>query len=88
MFFDILRGIIKWCIPYGIIMRRREKYMGEYGDGYEQIFPGATYAPWVTDDIFLSVYDAIKDNTLVDKYRCYELWQLVKENSKLESGGV
>jgi O-methyltransferase len=30
----------------------------------------------------------IKNNTLVDKYRCYELWQLVKESAKLEGGGI
>jgi hypothetical protein len=51
---------------------------------YEQILPCASYAPWLTDSIFISVYETIKNNTLVDKYRCYELWQLVKESSKLD----
>ena len=51
---------------------------------YERVVPAASYAPWVTDSIFSSIYNIIKANTLVDKYRCYELWQLIKESSKLE----
>jgi hypothetical protein len=91
-FFNVLRGIIRWCVPYGIIMFRRKKHTRkkehkpEERTGYEQVSPYATYAPWKTDDIFSSSYDIVKNNTLVDKYRCYELWQLVKESSKLEGG--
>ena len=51
---------------------------------YERVVPYATYAPWVADNDFDSVYETIRDNTLVDKYRCFELWQLIKESSKLE----
>ncbi len=51
--------------------------------GYEIIFPLATYAPWSLDGEFLKVYRIIKDFTLVDKYRCYELWYLVSQCSKL-----
>lgn len=51
--------------------------------GYEQIMPNATYAPWQLDKEFLKIYDIIKYNTLVDKYRCYELWQLISQTSKL-----
>jgi O-methyltransferase len=51
---------------------------------YEQIVSGATYAPCLTDSAFISVYENIKNNTMVDKYRSYELWQLVKESSKLD----
>jgi O-methyltransferase len=50
---------------------------------YESIMPYATYAPWLIDNDFVVVYEKIKNNTLVDKYRCFELWQLVKESSKL-----
>ncbi|MDR1196390.1 MAG: TylF/MycF family methyltransferase, partial [Endomicrobium sp.] len=42
------------------------------------------YAPWRTDLAFIEVYNQIKNNTLVDIYRCYELWQLVNETSGLE----
>lgn len=38
--------------------------------------PRATYSPWVADLSFQRVYDVIRHNTLVDVYRCYELWTL------------
>jgi O-methyltransferase len=45
-------------------------------ESHSVIVPGATYAPWLADAAFLSVYKVIRKNTLVDIYRCYELWQL------------
>ena len=50
---------------------------------YETVMVNATYAPWLTDKEFNKTYDIIKDSTFVDKYRCYELWQLVTESRKL-----
>lgn len=41
------------------------------------IIPHASYSPWYDDNSFLSVYEAIRKNSLVDAYRCYELWSLV-----------
>ncbi len=41
------------------------------------------YAPWKLDAEFESIYEQIKHNTLVDKYRCYELWSLVEQSRKL-----
>jgi O-methyltransferase len=52
--------------------------------GYETILPLSTYAPWLTDRPFIDIYSAIRNNTLVDRYRCYELWQLVEQTAKLE----
>ncbi len=46
---------------------------------YEVITPYANYAPWLKDTGFQIIYKNIKDNTLVDMYRCYELWQLTEE---------
>jgi O-methyltransferase len=51
---------------------------------YEQVTPVATYAPWNSDDLFLSTYEVIKSHTLVDLYRCWELWTLVEQSVKLE----
>ncbi len=59
-----------------------QKY-GNKNGVYESILPGATYAPWLLDYTFNEVYQTIKNNTLVDKYRCYELWQLVAQTAKL-----
>lgn len=46
---------------------------------YELITPYANYAPWLQDAEFQDTYSRIKDHTLVDIYRCYELWQLTQE---------
>jgi O-methyltransferase len=43
------------------------------------IFPKATYSPWLQDETFLSTYNLISSNTLVDIYRLYELWKLLEE---------
>jgi len=34
------------------------------------------------------VFAVINRNTLVDKYRCYELWQLVKETASLHGAYI
>jgi O-methyltransferase len=51
---------------------------------HEQIIPFATYAPWANDEEFLMTYNVIKDFTLVDKYRCYELWHAAKQVARLQ----
>ncbi len=51
--------------------------------GHECIYPQATYAPWSLDRKFLHVYDSIRSYTLVDKYRCWELWNLVRQTERL-----
>jgi O-methyltransferase len=45
--------------------------------------PEATYSPWNDDKEFATAFEAIRQNTLVDIYRAYELWTLVKETSRL-----
>jgi O-methyltransferase len=42
------------------------------------------YSPWLTDREFQAVYEIIRPHTLVDIYRCYELWTLVDQCAKLE----
>ena len=43
---------------------------------HHRILPHATYSPWLLDGDFQAVYQRIKSHTLVDIYRCYELWTL------------
>jgi len=50
------------------------------------INPFADYIPWQSDSNFLKTYDIIKDYTLVDIYRCFELWQLVSQSLKVGGG--
>ena len=61
----------------------RNKTAFDTFDTYEIVSPAATYAPWLPDSSFNDTYKIIKDYTFVDKYRCYELWQLVEESTKL-----
>jgi O-methyltransferase len=51
---------------------------------YERVSPSATYAPWNMDALFLATYEEVKSYTLVDLYRCWELWTLVEQSAKLE----
>jgi O-methyltransferase len=58
------------------------------GIRHSEVFPLATYCPWLADEEFKQLYETVKNNTVVDLYRCYELWQLVSEASKLQSGDL
>lgn len=49
------------------------------GISHRQIIPFASYAPWEDDAAFTEVYKIICDHTLVDKYRCYELWSIAQQ---------
>ncbi len=53
------------------------------GLSYGVNMPMANYAPWLNDKPFKELYSKIKNNTLVDIYRCYELWMLVDEVFKI-----
>lgn len=46
---------------------------------HEMAYPISTYAPWMADEAFRRIHDAVRPNTLVDIWRCYELWDLVGE---------
>ena len=49
------------------------------GDLHGAILPGATYSPWHGDAQFQAAMREIDGHTLVDTYRCFELWWLVNE---------
>lgn len=53
---------------------------------YDHVSPIANFSPWRNDKEFLEVYDIIRNFTLVDIYRSYELWQLVDETVSLGEG--
>jgi O-methyltransferase len=66
------------------ISRRVERPIKTIGDfQYEPAHPEATYAPWLADQRFQQVFSRIRQNTLGDKYRCYELWELVPQVAHL-----
>jgi O-methyltransferase len=50
---------------------------------YDEIRPLARYSPWRADGEFRRIFNLIRSSTLVDEYRCYELWQLAKQMDRL-----
>ncbi len=46
---------------------------------HEMAYPISTYAPWQADREFRSLYRRVKKHTLVDVWRCHELWSLLGE---------
>ena len=60
---------------------RIKKTFSEKNNGftYKNVFPASSYSPWFDDDAFMSTYEIIKDYTLVDIYRCYEIFTLIKQ---------
>ncbi|MFZ1368842.1 MAG: TylF/MycF/NovP-related O-methyltransferase [Ferruginibacter sp.] len=72
----------------GIYIGKRPTYKGSANfniDGFHYgfSFPAANYTPWQGDEAFMKIYGQIKNNTLVDIYRCYELWRLVQKVQSL-----
>lgn len=51
---------------------------------HSKVRPGATYSPWFNDQAFMKLYEQIKGNTLVDIYRCYDLWTLARQLHHVE----
>lgn len=52
---------------------------------HEQVVPLATYSPWKNDSEFNKIYSQIKTHTLVDVYRCYELWNLTRNTRTVDA---
>lgn len=63
-------------------------FEGNKENPYEKITPYATYAPWREDEGFISIYEKVKNNTLVDIYRLYSLWISCRETAKCGKGDI
>ncbi len=55
---------------------------------HSHLTPAATYSPWLSDQEFLRAYQQVRRFTLVDIYRCYELWELAKQTSRVDGAIV
>jgi O-methyltransferase len=55
---------------------------------HEFLTPWATYAPWNNDQDFKYIFNIIRHHTLVDLYRCYQLWLNLAEAAKSGSGDI
>ena len=76
---DIVRVVNRFLAPTRLRLRR----LRATGVGYEDVFPKATCAPWITDGEFRKIYRGIQNQTQLDIYRCYQLWDLVEQSSRL-----
>jgi len=54
----------------------------------EIILPNCDYAPWNLDTQFLECYEHAKKYTLIDLYRCWELWEIVGEVVRTVPGDI
>tara|TARA_R110000744_G_scaffold196160_1_gene315347 strand:- start:13157 stop:13888 length:732 start_codon:yes stop_codon:yes gene_type:complete len=54
---------------------------------YMPISPIAQYNPWNLDGNFQDIYSIISAYTLVDEYRCFEIWKMVEQQGLKGSGG-
>jgi O-methyltransferase len=79
-----LKPIAKQAFESVGLSVRREVHGTVDGFQHRTARPVATYAPWLSDAAFMAAYRAVEINTLVDIYRCWELWQLVEQVSGLE----
>jgi O-methyltransferase len=53
---------------------------------YGPVLPIADYTPWNLHPEFLATFERVRDHTMVDIYRCWELWTLAGQTTKLEPG--
>ena len=75
-FLDILRSERR-----DLLERLRQTRFNTLKQGYTQtqVIPHSSYSPWLDDDAFLGLYKTIRESTLVDVYRCFELYSLAKQ---------
>ena len=76
-----VRQVARW-FGYDLIKVRRR--LNALSGAYGQVYPGATYSPWMNDAGFEDTFQTFSPYSLVDRYRSYELWELVSQALKLE----
>jgi O-methyltransferase len=74
--YSIAKGL---ALP---LVRRQAVASGQHAMNY----PVSTYSPWLTDADFQRAYQTVRHHTLVDVWRCYELWQLLGEVKNVPGG--
>lgn len=51
---------------------------------HHRVLPYATFSPWLDDHDFSKIMEEVGNHTLVDNYRCHELWSLAKQACVIE----
>jgi O-methyltransferase len=78
---DLVREVVS-RLGYQII-KGGPPLQATHDSPYGAVIPGATYSPWAADQPFVETFAAVEQDTMVDIYRCYELWALVDQTRKL-----
>jgi len=80
-FLEILRSERR-----DVIERLRKTRFSTLKTGYshQQVIPYASYSPWLDDSKFMALFETVRDHTLVDIYRSYELYSLAKQVQLLQ----
>lgn len=73
---------------FGYEIIRAPIILTELPPGYGAIQTMSNYCPWLFDMEFMEAFRKIEEFTLVDLYRCYELWKAVEQSAKLEKGSI
>jgi O-methyltransferase len=53
------------------------------GISHQHILSRATYSPWLDHAAFQETFQRVQHHTLVDIYRCFELWNLVERSKSI-----
>lgn len=79
-FLEILRAERR-----DLLNRLRQTRFSTLKPGYTQtqVIPFASYSPWLDDAAFVAVHERIRAATLVDVYRCYELYRIAQQMAGL-----
>ena len=86
---SLMKRLVKLAVrKLGFDLRRIDRSALSQDGVYDVIVPRATYSPWNKDAAFKKMYEAIRESTMVDEYRCFELWKLVAQSAKLKDGHV
>lgn len=72
----------------GLDVRRIDRAALSADGEYDLVLPRATYSPWNADHDFREIFERVQNSTLVDVYRCYEIWKLVEQTAKLPEGDL
>lgn len=86
-FVESLKTVAKLCFERAGI-RLDGEIVPRPGQSHQIVTPRATYSPWNLDPVFLETFAVIRPYTLVDLYRCYDLWTLVSQTAKLGRGSL
>jgi O-methyltransferase len=76
--YDV-QGVELHFIKKDALKNKSEKERELFKQGLKRVKPFSNYAPWDSDLAFQELYQTIKDHTLVDIFRSYELWTLAAQ---------